>query len=363
MRGFGVLPKSPALIIRADANSRSGLGHMMRCLALAQAWTEGGGRAVFLTRCESPTMRRRILKEGFGLEPLKRVHPDKADANALLKLCRRFEAEGRRVIAVVDGYHFNAAFQKKLLKAGIEFLCIDDYGHAKQYWSDWLLNQNASASPRIYSGRAPRAKLLLGPAYALLRQEFRVCVRKKRRIPPRAHKLLVTMGGADPANATRKILEALALIGDGRLDVRILVGPDNPRHAELASLAKSLRFAPGLTIRLISKTDDMPEMMLWADLAVSAGGSTCWEMAALGLPNIILTIAANQIKNAEALARQGISVNLGRHEKVKKGTIGKALKTLISDGAARAEMSRRGRKIVDGSGALKVSEILRKRLL
>lgn len=347
-----------ALILRADADSRVGLGHIMRCLALAQAWRKAGGSAIFLTRCKSSLILKKIKKEGFELESLERVHPNATDSKSLISLCRRIEAKGLRAVAVVDGYHFDSAYQKEVFKAGFRFLCVDDYGHSERYWADWVLNQNASASSRIYAGKAPRSQLLLGPEYALLRREFIDCHNFERRIPQRAQKLLVTLGGADPVNATTKVLESLSQLRIKSLEVRILIGSENPRRNELKSKIKPLHFAKGPHIRLISKTDNMVGMMAWADLAVSAGGSTCWEMAALGLPNAIITIADNQIKNSQALARRGVSVNLGWHEEVKIDRISQVLKDLITDKALRTSMSQRGRMMVDGSGASKVCSLL-----
>ena len=94
--------------------------------------------------------------------------------------------------------------------------------------------------------------------------------------------------------------------------------------------------------------------MAWADVSISAGGSTCWELAFMGLPALVVVTAKNQKKNTEKLASKGVVKNLGKHSCVTVNDISRVLKTLISDQPLRKKMSRNGRKLVDGNGAHRV---------
>lgn len=159
------------LIIRADANSRIGVGHVMRCLALAQAWQDKGEKAVFLSHCKSPVLKKRILDEGFDFISLDKPYPEPFDIDYTLNTLHKLSNQDAWL--VVDGYHFDSSYQKSIKEAGHKLLWIDDYGHAAHYYADIVLNQNISADERFYIRREPYTRLLLGTRYVLLRHEFK----------------------------------------------------------------------------------------------------------------------------------------------------------------------------------------------
>ena len=132
-----------------------------------------------------------------------------------------------------------------------------------------------------------------------------------------------------------------------RLEVMVVVGASNPHLHELQSATRNSQFV----IRLVQNVADMPKLMAWADVAVSAGGSTCWEMAFMGLPNVILVLAENQRGIAEGLDNLGIALNLGWYAGISEVELAQALRILMSNPARRKAMSEEGRKLVDGTGA------------
>jgi spore coat polysaccharide biosynthesis predicted glycosyltransferase SpsG len=99
---------------------------------------------------------------------------------------------------------------------------------------------------------------------------------------------------------------------------------------------------------------NMPELMAWADVAISAGGSTCLELAFMGLPLLLLVLAENQGRNAECLAATDVAVNLGWHAHCTPEQITEALQTLCFSQARRRAMSREGRVLTDGKGCVRV---------
>ena len=137
---------------------------------------------------------------------------------------------------VLDGYQFGTEFQRAIKNAGMRLLVVDDDGCARHYVADLILNQNPCASRDMYPSHDSRAALLLGTRYALLRREFLPARPANRAHVPRAQRVLVTLGGADPDNCTRTILEAIALIEE--LTTIAVVGPSNPRATELEQLAQ-----------------------------------------------------------------------------------------------------------------------------
>ncbi len=336
------------LLIRADATTEMGTGHIMRCLALAQAWQEHGGRAVFLTSCGNEVLLRRIADDGFDALRLENRHPSKDDGEMTLKTLARLangNARSETWIAV-DGYHFDARYQRRIKEEGYKLLWIDDYGHADHYWADIVLNQNISADARWYLKREMNTRLLLGSEYALLRREFRSFERTARETAPAAGRVLVTMGGSDPDNTTVKVLRALQTVQVPALEVTVIIGPANP-HREL--IEEEIR-GSSFPVHCVCSTSDMPANMAWADIAVSSGGSTCWELAFMGLPNVILITSENQRAISEALDAAGAAVYLGWQQEAAPDRIAGAIQQLLGNRALRKSMGETGQRLVDGLG-------------
>jgi len=318
-------------------------------LALAQAWRARGGAAVFVSRCDSAALRERILSTGAELVPLAPGDSMEADIeNTLAQLLRREAAW-----LALDGYHFSLAQQQTLRGTGHPLLVIDDAAHLDRYCADILLNQNLSAAALSYRCD-PETTWLFGPHYALLRPEFAHWRCRFRGVPEVARKILVTLGGSDPNNFTARVIDALAQLDTAGLEVRVVIGPANPRLPELIERADAL--AP--QIQLLSRVSDMAELMAWADMAVSASGTTCWELACLGLPALLVIMAENQRGIAAELDAIEVAQNLGWHDDVSVERLAAAVNVLQHDSSRRLRMSEQGRTLVDGRGAERVAQAL-----
>jgi UDP-2,4-diacetamido-2,4,6-trideoxy-beta-L-altropyranose hydrolase len=339
------------LVIRADASTQIGSGHIMRCLALAQAWQDVGGHAVFTVGMTIAALEERLRSEGMEVIRLL-VQPGSADdAIQTADSARQMGANW----VVVDGYHFGVDYQQTIRDSGLRLLFVDDNGHAEHYYADVVLNQNIHAHEGLYANREPYTRLLLGIRYVLLRREFLKWWGWKREIPEVARKVLVTLGGGDPDNVTFKVLQALQQVAVDGLEAVVVVGGSNPYHEELQSAIRHSPFA----IRLERNVTNMPELMAWADVAVSAGGSTCWELAFMGLPNLVLILADNQRPVAERLDTAGVAVNLGWRENLSSAEIAQVLTQLLATARVRMEMSWHGQQLVDGQGVNKVLRYIR----
>jgi UDP-2,4-diacetamido-2,4,6-trideoxy-beta-L-altropyranose hydrolase len=292
------------------------MGHLVRCRALGQAWQDAGGEV-------------RFASAGEG-------------AMETARLARSIGAEW----VVLDGYHFGADFVDTLQDSGLKVLFVDDYGHADRYTAELVLNQNLHASDVFYAARGASTGLLLGPRYALLRREF-LATRRESDQPAVARKALVTLGGSDPENVTAKVIRALARLEMPDLEVVVVVGPTNPR--------RYTRAPKGVT-RVVRDPNNMAELMAWADAAVSAAGSTCWELACMGLPALAIVCADNQQAVAESLHQAGTLESLGAHDMLAGRDIAAALKCLLRSQRIRRSMAEHGRALVDGRGASRVVE-------
>jgi UDP-2,4-diacetamido-2,4,6-trideoxy-beta-L-altropyranose hydrolase len=267
---------------------------------------------------------------------------------------------------VVDGYQFGAAYQQAIKDSGLPLLVLDDFGHADHYYADLVLNQNSRAHESHYRSREPYTHLLLGPQYVLLRDEFRPWGDWQRRIPDVARRVLVSLGGADPKNVTLKVVQALRQVQVESLEAVIVVGASNPHTDTLQFAARRLRSdtrSSRVRTRIESNVTSMATLMAWADLAVSAEGSTCWELLYLGLPSIVLVLADNQKGIARELAAKGAILNMGSHETATEHDIATVLGRLAMDPKRRRAMSERGRRLLDGHGADRVARILMESLV
>lgn len=338
------------LLIRADANACIGAGHVMRCLALAQAWQDAGGHVVFAMKPEAPAIERRLEAEAMEVLHVTASPGSRDDATQTAALARRHDAQW----VIVDGYDFGADFQRIVKEAKLALLVVDDYGHADHYCVDGVLNQNMHACEGLYTRRERDTHLLLGPRYVLLRREFVERSGWKRNYTDVARRILVTLGGGDHDHVTAGVIDALARADIPDLEARIVVGPASPGNK---AVRQAIRRSSG-DVRLLTDVTDMPGLMAWADIAVSAGGSTCWELAFMGLPPLIVVRADNQIEIAAGLDAAGFGVNLGELDDASTARLPDALTRLIQDRHRRQRMGCTGRTLVDGKGARRVLDVL-----
>lgn len=325
-----------------------GVGHVMRCLALAQGWQTSGGTVTFLSAEMPGPVADRLHDEGIDIISVPRPHPYVVD----LETVRRIIKPSLPTWLVLDGYHFDTEYQRQLKALNSHLLAVDDLAHLDYYHADIILNQNLDADSLAYRC-SPETRLFLGPDYALLRREFWNWRAWSRPSVTAARRLLVTLGGSDPDNVTSTVVSALKKSG---LDVkaRVVVGAGNPHFQELQSVAAS----PGLTVELACNVTNMPDLMAQADLAIAAAGSTTWELCLMGLPQILITLADNQLIVANGLAGRGPAISLGRPSPELSERLIGTLKDLLSNTDKRQIMSASGRKLVDGLGVHRVIQAM-----
>lgn len=334
------------LLIRADATVAMGTGHLMRCLALAQAWQDSGGCCCFAIVEAAPALINRLRSENMEIEQITAPPGGEEDGAQLCNL-----AQNRRAAwVVVDGYHFGARYQKQIKEAECRLLFIDDYVHAEHYYADLVLNQNFHANEETYTNCESYTQLLLGPKHILLRREFVANNDGPRRIAETARKLLVTMGGSDPENLTLRVLRALSKRNFFDLEIIVVSGAENPHESLLNAVADS---APG-RLRIIKNAGDMSALMRWADLAITIAGGTVWELFCLGCPSLVYGRDARQVQMNSALHAQGRLLDMGYSGKFDPDQLTSALEKLMPSRAERVAMSKLCREYADGQGVMRL---------
>lgn len=297
------------LVLRADGGPGIGAGHLARCLALAQAWREGDGDAVLVSRSCPPEWEARFRGERVSIEAPGDEWPD-GDWT------------------VLDGYDLQLPARRPS-----RVLVVSDHGRGPIGDADLVVDPNVGATVDPYARRVPGVDLLAGSRYSLLRREMRVAAQAAAGVPEpeRAHRLLVALGGAPAPSHQDSVDTAL-------------------RRPELA----------GLVVEQLSGRDDAARPMAMADLAVTGAGVTASELCVFGVPAVLLTLADNQAPVVEAIEAAGAAV---RADVMDPAGVAVALAALVRDQPRRAAMAAAGRSLIDGRGALRVAARLRADLL
>ena len=262
------------------------------------------------------------------------------------------ELDKKLDVMVVDHYEIDHHWESIMAKSVHYLVVIDDLANRKHY-CHFLLDPNFHRNPEDrYRGLVPPfSKLLLGPKYSLLRDEFRFNRTNTKVRGDRLRRILVSMGGTDPDNVTMKVIRALKLLNLEDIFVDVVVGSSNPNKTEIK---QAIADEPHFFYH--EQVQNMAELMKRADLAVGAGGSTSWERCCMGLPTLVINIAENQQDISESLACVGAIVNLGDAENITVEKIAQSITSYFENPVRLKKMSEIGMNLVDGMGAQRVAE-------
>lgn len=251
-------------------------------------------------------------------------------------------------LLVVDHYGRDAEFEKACRSWAARILVSDDLAD-RRHDCDFLLDPTFGRKPADYAPLTSlNCRMLLGPGFALLRPQFlaaRPAALERRRLPQAIRRILVSLGGTDSSNLTRKVLNGIKRSGiEAAVDV--VLGGSAPHVEEIRALAASLP----LPMTLHTAVEDMASLMSDADLAVGAAGMTSWERCTLGLPSLLLVVADNQELVARALDQAGAAVCLGRHDAVTEDQLAAQLRAFGVNPGRLHEMAGNAAALCDGRG-------------
>lgn len=334
------------IAIRTDATRQTGTGHFMRCLTLADGLLRCGAKIRFVSRglpahlCDMLAQRSIELasldggKEGGTKGDLQHAHWLGCSQEQDAKVTQLALSDQQWDWLIVDHYALDARWESKLRGSARRILAIDDIAD-RQHDCDILLDQNFYADMQTrYTGKVPAwCTMLLGPRFALLREEFRtLCEHARQRTGP-VKKILVFFGGVDSDNYTGLAIEVLSELKKPSIQVDVVIGAQHPcRSAIEKNCALQGFFCHVQTTR-------MAELMLSADLAIGAGGSATWERCTMGVPSIIMVLAGNQSKAANDLDRAGALISLGDAHLIDKPALKQAISQLIENEQLRRDLS------------------------
>lgn len=332
---------APTLILRADAGHRLGSGHAMRLAALAEA---AGPRTLLLVGGDAAGTVEALRRRGLAASGTGAATGSAGDLAQVVTSARE---RGARTV-VVDGPGFTPSYVRALAAAGLTVVSVDDLGTAPVP-GHVIVNPNLGAE--ALRDRYPAARhRLLGRPYALLRGEVRALPAAGGPVRADARRVLVTMGGSDPAGATARVLAALR---GPSLEVMVVLGPGFQRD-EAFERARTFAELRGHDVAIAVAPPELPALMAACDLAISAAGGTLAELGYLGRPTIAIAIAPDQVANARRHAAAGLCEGGLPLAELADDELGGLVTALLADRARRAELRALSAAVVDGDGAERV---------
>lgn len=341
------------ILFRADAGASIGAGHAMRCLAVAEALQDLGVAAGFVSASLPPALEDRLRAAGMAVHRIEAEPGSAGDLAATVAVARDSEAAA----IVLDGYRFGPDWRAGLAGAGLPVIAFDDAGTGEPLHADLIVNAAPDAARLPYRAGNPDATLLLGPAYAPLRREVRRAAAAEKPPLPERRALLVTFGGSDPLGLTAPVLVRLAAALPPAVRIDVAVGGAAPSADAVERAARP--FAD--RVRVHRDAPHMGRLMAEAGLAVSAAGTTTAELAAIGTPAVLVTIADNQIEAARQSEALGWCRLVNGLTADAPERIAEAAAALWADPVQRVAMAERLSGIVDGQGAVRIAEALASR--
>jgi UDP-2,4-diacetamido-2,4,6-trideoxy-beta-L-altropyranose hydrolase len=324
---------------RTDASSAIGLGHLRRCISLAQALRECGASVQFALRRADVDALRMLADEGFEGHWLEAA--DDAEAfNAWA------QGGGRPAWVVVDHYGLDAAWHRTVRdRLGCAVAVIDDLAD-RALSADALIDHNFVAAPghrAKYGGLLDDlpVRWLCGPRYALLGAAYRD--RPPFVVEPDVRSIGIFLGGTDPQGLSSVALQACRRVAGFSGPIEIVSTSANRGLGALRAAVD----ADGAA-RLSVDLPDLADFYARHDLQIGAGGGATWERCAVGVPALTLCIADNQMAVIPALAALGALATCADNG---CETIGRALAELLASQGRRAELARNSQALIDGLGA------------
>ena len=332
------------LFIRVDASPEIGIGHIMRCLTLAQELKNNFDKIIFLTRKDSGDFTETIMKNEFEVIFI----PTNNDSDIIKNLITTY-SENKNFL-LIDHYDVDSNFESSLKNIFEKIFVIDDLANRK-HDCDLLIDQNyyRDLNHRYKKLIQNDTITLLGSKYAIIRPEFRNINKKTIKKNSQIKKILVSFGGSDPTNECKKALDALCSIENNQFEIVAIVGIYNNKFERLKKLYEKYS-----NIKIYRHVNDLSRLMLNSDLFIGAGGTTTWERFYMGLPSIVIVISDDQKESIEFLSDMGHIINLGLAKNVTSKTYVQTLQKLNSD--LIYNMSLNNQKLVDGNGSNRIKK-------
>ncbi len=335
------------ILIRVDGNETIGMGHVSRCLTLAQTLSDQHLiRTEFATETDETSLSQ-IRERGFAAHPI----PKGSSFSEQMKLLKVLAQTRGAQAVITDLRQMEPVALDDLKSSGLFIAVIDEWGH-KRLSADIVFNGTVVSEWHRYASLGDLRRCL-GPDYALLDPSFRDIHQARRNINAKVRSVLVALGGDDPFHLTEKALESIEQIA-APLEITVVIGPAFGETQAIEWLAQASRHP----VHLLRNVRNMAFLMGQADLAIAGGGLTALEVACAGTPALILCEVDHQVETAQALEQAQAALSLGLGAAQTREAIARKIKNLLQDQAQRESLSQHGKQLVDGRGMERTVDLL-----
>jgi len=344
----GLLDKSKRVLFRVDAGNKVGMGHIVRCLALASCLTEEHFCGVaFIVKGNQNKVEELIIEKGFTMETIPTDLSLDDELMSIIKFAKEYQAN---TIILDLKEKLNKEYVVKLKESKVPVVSIDNYGEGS-FMADIVIMPGIHWQPE--EGKYYPGVVYHGWEYVMLRKEFYYTYpTPENKIP----NVLIAMGGGDSLNLTAmSLISLLPLLPEIRIN--IIVGKFYPFVEDLKALINN---NPQVILHVNVKNP--APIMASANIALTSFGVTMYELASLGIPVITLNPTLEHDLLAEKTKKYGFLVNLGFFEAVNEKSVFEMVSSLINNRNVLSKMVQNGRDVFNGNGIRKIAEILLKKI-
>ncbi|CAM8380830.1 UDP-2,4-diacetamido-2,4,6-trideoxy-beta-L-altropyranose hydrolase [Candidatus Methylopumilus planktonicus] len=354
------------IAFRVDASDHIGTGHFMRCLTLAEMLKNRGNHIFFFSRNLPLNLSNMLDEKGMTYLPLNIKNEQSSidelahaawlgvsqlqDAEATIQALDRTIKQQKKCWdwLIVDHYALDTRWESVLRSNTKQLMVIDDLAD-RNHNCDFLLDQNYYLDSQVrYKKKVPmQCRLLLGPNFALLREEFKNLRRKIKIRTGEIKKILVFFGGVDIYNYTGLAIKALAEM-DVPFHVDVVIGEQHPCKNHIQNECVKYNFFCHV------QTSHIAHFMAKADFGIGAGGTSSWERCCLALPSLVVAIADNQVQISKALDSIGACFYVEIKEKLTPEILKRKIVNLMNNPDQLSNTSKNAFAVTDGDGAFRV---------
>ena len=326
------------LLLRADGSVSIGMGHVIRCLALAEM-LQGEYEIHFAIMRPDKSVRDVIDEKKIHLIDLPPSQDFERDAENFIKYISPDD------IVVIDGYHFRTSYQNSIKSLGVKLVAIDDLPlwHHK---ADLVINHTLGVSKKDYSVEQ-YTRLCLGPDYALLRSPF--LIKRDVKIIKGINDILISMGSADINNNTEKFIRTLVALNDTKR-IHLVLGPVNPHVKSIEKFIDANKH-----VRIVKHVNlsagKLSEILQKTDLCICPASGISQESCAVGVGLIAGYTSDNQRVHLQGLVERRLAFSLGDLSAICDEELIATLKQMLGRIKDLNQMIRNQKKMIDGKSA------------
>ena len=339
------------IFIRVDSSTKIGYGHLIRCLALADTLKKSF-KINFICTNLNGNLISQICKKKFEVfrfnTKSQRINVKK-DAEKTISIIKKHQ--NKKSLLILDSYILSQEWENRVRPYVKRLIVIDDLMDRK-HSCDLIIDQNLHTQMNsLYNKSVPKNCVkLLGPDYAILRNQF-IAQRKYARIRSLPIKnILVSFGGTDNENHTLHALTSLKKL-NSNVDVNVVTGTANIGKKIIKNFCKK-----NFNYNYFEQVENMVKLMQVADLCIGSSGTITWERCCVGLPAIAIVASNDQKDIASAVSKNKCIINLGKIKKSDNVNYVRLMKNLKN--SELQNMSRNCMKLVDGKGAARISKYI-----